>query len=69
VEATCGTATIWDRNLTIIYSDAGKEFAAGFVLGDMFSMSDLLRLEVDRGRVPGRVQLYVDLVDPKLTSG
>jgi hypothetical protein len=65
---------VWDsnnlgqKNITIIYTDAGGEFAAGFVLGDLFSKSDLLRLEVDRGRVPGHVQLYVDLVDPKLTK-
>lgn len=64
---------VWDsnnlaqKNITIVYADAGKDFAAAFVLGNLFSKSDLLYLEVDRGRIPGRVQLFVDLVDPKLT--
>jgi hypothetical protein len=62
---------VWDsnnlaqKNITIIYTDAGKRFGAGIVLGDLFSRAKLMFLEVDRGRLPKHVRLHVDLVDPK----
>ena len=63
---------VWDdnnlgqKNITILDTDAGGDFAMAIVIGHEDDISDYLILEVDRGRLPRDVQLYVDLVDPIL---
>jgi len=64
---------VWDSNnfaqksVTLVEADAGAGFRSAIVLGDLFGGAGLLHLEVDRGQLPPQVQLYLDLVDPRLT--
>lgn len=63
---------VWDdnnlaqKNISIVDTDAGTDFATALVLGNLHNEADCLYLEVHRGRLPRGVQLYVDLRDPVL---
>lgn len=63
---------VWDsnnlgqKNISIVYSDAGKDFAMGLIAGHEEDMAKYLVLEIDRGKLPPEVRLYVDLVNPIL---
>ncbi|HYO12946.1 MAG TPA: S8 family serine peptidase, partial [Thermoanaerobaculia bacterium] len=63
---------VWDdnnltqKNISIVYTDAGTDFAVGIVAGHRRSREALQILEIDRGTLPRQVRLFVDLVDPRL---
>ncbi len=63
---------VWDdnnlaqKNITIVGTDAGSDFAIATVIGNEENPADYLILEVYRGRLPREVELYVDLLDPML---
>lgn len=63
---------VWDdnnlaqKNISIVDADAGADFATAIVIGHEDNEADFLWLEVNRGRLPRAVQLYVDLLDPVL---
>ena len=63
---------VWDdnnlaqKNVTIVDTDAGTDFALATVIGHEDNKADHLLLEVNRGRLPSEVELYVDLLDPIL---
>lgn len=63
---------VWDdnnlaqKNITIIGSDAGQDFQFASVIGNGFNQAEYLLLEINRGRLPKEVQLYVNLLDPIL---
>lgn len=69
---TTGGNHVWDsnslcqKNISIVYTDATADFAAGMVLGNEENLSEYLILEIDRGFLPREVKLYVDLVNPAL---
>ena len=54
------------KNISIVNADSGQDFAAALVVGNEVSRSKYVTLEILRGRLPRQVQLYVDLVDPRL---
>ena len=63
---------VWDdnnlaqKNISIIDADAGSDFAMATVIGHQDNLADFLWLEVLRGRMPADVQLFVDVLDPRL---
>ncbi len=63
---------VWDdnnlaqKNVPITYPDTDGDFAIGAVVGHVDNPSRFLMLEIDRGRLPRQVRLYVDLVSPQL---
>jgi hypothetical protein len=63
---------VWDhnnlaqKNISIIGTDAGTDFAFATVIGHPDNLADYLWLELNRGRLPPQVRLYVDLMDPQL---
>jgi len=63
---------VWDdnnlaqKNISIVDADAGTDFQFAIVVGNEFNTAKSLVLEVNRGRLPKSVELYVDLVDPIL---
>ena len=65
---------VWDdnnlaqKNISIVGTDAvpGTDFQIATVAGSLFNDSDCLTLEIIRGRLPKQVQLFVDLMNPKL---
>ncbi len=63
---------VWDnnnlaqKNISIVGTDAGQDFAIATVIGHEDNPADYLLIEINRGRLPREVQLYVDLLDPML---
>ena len=63
---------VWDdnnlaqKNISIIGTDAGTDFAFASVIGHQDNLADYLWLEINRGGLPPDVRLYVDLKDPLL---
>jgi hypothetical protein len=63
---------VWDdnnlaqKNISIVNAALGSDFAFAMVVGHEDNLCEYLILEVDRGRLPSEVQLFVDLVDPIL---
>lgn len=63
---------VWDdnnlaqKNISIVGTNAGTDFAFATVMGHQDNLADYLWLEVNRGRLPPDVRLYVDLKDPLL---
>ena len=63
---------VWDdnnlaqKNITIVNTDAGEDFTMATVIGNEDNLADYLVLEINRGRLPKEVQLYVNLLDPRL---
>ena len=63
---------VWDdnnlaqKNITIVGTDAGQDFAFATVVGNEENPADFLLVEINRGRLPQQVQLFVDLLDPLL---
>ncbi len=63
---------VWDdnnlaqKNLSIVGTDIGSDFAIATVVGHEENRADYLLIEVNRGRLPREVELYVDLLDPLL---
>ena len=63
---------VWDdnnlaqKNISIVGTDAGSDFAVANVVGNELNDADFLYLEVSRGSLPAGVQLFVDLMDPLL---
>lgn len=63
---------LWDdnnlaqKNISIIGTDAGSDFAIATVIGHEDNPADYLLIEINRGPLPREVQLYVDLLDPML---
>ncbi|HEV8695788.1 MAG TPA: S8 family serine peptidase [Lysobacter sp.] len=63
---------VWDdnnlaqKNISIVNTDAGMDFAIANVIGHEDNAADYLLLEINRGRLPREVQLYVDLLEPRL---
>lgn len=65
---------VWDdnnlaqKNITIVDTDADADSGFRFanVIGHQDNLADTLILEIDRGRLPAEVRLYVDLLDPAL---
>lgn len=63
---------VWDdnniaqKNITIIGTDAGSDFAMATVVGSQQNASRYLLLEINRGKLPRDVRLHVDLLDPVL---
>jgi hypothetical protein len=63
---------VWDdnnlaqKNISIVGTDAGSDFAFATVIGHQDNPADYLWLEIHRGRLPAEVKLYVDLMDPLL---
>jgi Subtilase family/Carboxypeptidase regulatory-like domain len=61
---------IWDdnnlaqKNISIVDVDSGSDFAAAIVIGHEENAADHLFVEIYRGNLDRRVQLYVDLLDP-----
>src|SRR5262249_19025365 len=63
---------VWDdnnlgqKNITIVDADAGSDFAIATVIGHEENKAAHLVLEINRGRLPREVELYVDLMAPVL---
>ncbi|MBI3281209.1 MAG: S8 family serine peptidase [Acidobacteria bacterium] len=63
---------VWDdnnlaqKNITIVGTDAGQDFRTATVIGNERNPAEYLLLEINRGRLPKEVQLYVNLLDPLL---
>jgi hypothetical protein len=63
---------VWDdnnlaqKNISIVNADTGTDFAVGMVAGNELNKEDYILLEVNRGRLPAEVTLYVDLANPVL---
>lgn len=63
---------VWDdnnlaqKNISIVGADAGSDFAIATVIGHEENPAEYLLFEINRGRLPQGVQLYVDLLDPLL---
>jgi len=63
---------VWDdnnlaqKNISIVSADAGADFACAVVVGNEENSAEFLFLEVNRGRLPREVRLYIDLLDPVL---
>ncbi|MGQ9608776.1 MAG: S8 family serine peptidase [bacterium] len=63
---------VWDnnnlaqKNISITYPDDDGAFTTAFVMGNKANRSKYLELLVDRINVPQQVQLYVQLLDPKI---
>jgi hypothetical protein len=57
------------KNISIVSTNPGSNFSFAVVVGHEENLSEYLILEVDRGRLPSEVQLFVDLVDPILRRG
>jgi hypothetical protein len=63
---------VWDdnnlaqKNISIVDTDAGQDFAIANVIGHEDNPAEYLYIEINRGRLPHEVQLYVDLLDPLL---
>jgi hypothetical protein len=63
---------VWDdnnlaqKNISIIGTDVGTDFAFATVIGHQDNPADYLWLEIHRGRLPAEIRLYVDLMDPLL---
>lgn len=62
---------VWDnnnlaqKNVTISYADAGGDFAAAIVVGNLLNRSKSIELVFDRSNVPASVRVYVDVLDPR----
>ena len=60
---------VWDdnnlaqKNISIVNADSGTDFASAMVIGHQDNLAEFLYLEVNRGRLPREVQLYVDVMD------
>jgi hypothetical protein len=63
---------VWDdnnlaqKNITIVDADAGEDFQFATVVGNELNTAEYLVLEINRGRLPKEVELYVNLLDPLL---
>jgi hypothetical protein len=63
---------VWDdnnlaqKNISIVDADAGSDFALAAVIGHQENPAEYLILEINRGRLPREVEMYVDLIDPLL---
>ena len=63
---------VWDdnnlaqKNISIVRTDAGQDFAIATVIGREENPADYLLIEINRGRLPREVKLFVDLLDPLL---
>jgi hypothetical protein len=63
---------VWDdnnlaqKNITIVGTDAGQDFRFATVIGNEHNPAEYLLLEINRGRLPKEVELYVNLLDPLL---
>jgi hypothetical protein len=63
---------VWDsnnlaqKNISIVGTDAGTDFSFASVIGNEQNPAEYLLLEINRGRLPKEVQLYVNLLDPLL---
>lgn len=61
---------VWDdnnlaqKNISIVDADSGSDFATAMVIGHEENGADHLLVEIYRGNLDKRVQLYVDLIDP-----
>jgi hypothetical protein len=66
---------VWDsnnlaqKNITIVGTDAGQDFQFATVVGNEHNSVDYLLFEINRGRLPKEVTLYVNLLDPLLRRG
>jgi len=54
------------KNISIVNADSGGDFAVALVVGNELNESKHLVLDVFRGRLPSQVQLFLDLIDPRL---
>jgi subtilisin family serine protease len=67
---------VWDdnnlaqKNISIVDADStpGTDFRAATVIGNLDNEAECLLLEINRGKLPRQVTLYVDLMDPRLTK-
>ena len=65
---------VWDdnnlgqKNVTIVDvdSDSGGTFLMGNVLGNELNPAEIVVMEINRGRLPREIDLFVDLLDPSL---
>jgi hypothetical protein len=63
---------VWDdnnlaqKNISIVGTDVGTDFAIANVIGNEENTAEYLLVEINRGRLPREVELYVDLLDPML---
>jgi hypothetical protein len=63
---------VWDdnnlaqKNISIVEADSDSDFAVATVIGHEDNKGEHLLLEVNRGRLPREVELYVNLLDPIL---
>ena len=65
---------VWDdnnlaqKNISIADADSasGTDIRAAMVIGSLTNKAECLILEVNRGRLPREVQLYIDLMDRRL---
>lgn len=66
---------VWDdnnlaqKNISIVGTDAGTDFRTAIIAGSFDNKADCLFLEINRGKLPRGVQLYVDLMDRRLWKG
>jgi hypothetical protein len=54
------------KNISIVGTDSGSDFAIATVVGHEDNPADYLLIEINRGRLPKEVQLFVNLLDPIL---
>jgi hypothetical protein len=63
---------VWDdnnlaqKNISIVYADAGTDFEVAAVFGYGDGRARTLALEIDRNGVPPQVRVWVDLLNPRL---
>ncbi len=66
---------VWDdnnlaqKNISIVDADTapGADFRAIAVVGNIENRAKCVHVEINRGRLPRQVQLFLDLMDPALT--
>jgi len=63
---------VWDdnnlaqKNISIVGTDAGQDFAIATVIGHEDNPAEYLLIEINRGRLPREVELFINLLDPML---
>ncbi|GAA4725399.1 S8 family serine peptidase [Sphingomonas lutea] len=63
---------VWDdnnlaqKNITIVGPDSASDFEMAVIVGNEANRADLLYVDIFRGKLPPSVELYVDLMDPRL---
>lgn len=66
---------VWDdnnlaqKNISIIDTDVGTDFRTAIIAGSLDNKADCIFLEINRGKLPCGVQLYVDYMDRRLWKG